>query len=128
MDYESILLTVKKLLGLDEDFPAFDEDLIVHINSVFFIMHQMGIGKMFRITGVDELWSEYLDNRLDLELVKTYVYAKVKMAFDPPTTGALKEALQELIKESEWRLFSATDLVETKLEDIKPHEEGHRHG
>ena len=118
---ESILNTIKKLLGLDPDFPAFDDDLVIHINSVFFVMHQMGIGKQFRIEGPDELWADYLDDRLDLEAVRTYMYGKVRQVFDPPTTGALKEALDAMVKEYEWRLFSATDLTDTKPEDIVPY-------
>lgn len=118
---ESILNTIKKLLGLDPDFPAFDDDLVIHINSVFFIMYQMGMGKLFRIEGPDELWADYLDDRLDLEAVRTYMFAKVKQIFDPPTSGALKEALNDTTKEMEWRLFSATDLVDTKPSDLKPY-------
>lgn len=116
---DSILISVKKMLGLDSAFDAFDADIIMHINSVFFIMAQMGIGKQFRIEDATSTWSEYLEGRSDLEAVKTYMYAKVRQIFDPPT-GAVSEALDRTVKELEWRLFSATDLVDTKLEDIVP--------
>lgn len=116
---DSILISVKKMLGLDSAFDAFDADIIMHINSVFFILAQMGIGKKFHIDGPDGTWSEYLDGRDDLEAVKTYMYAKVRQIFDPPT-GAVSDALDRTVKELEWRLFSATDLVDTKLEDIVP--------
>ncbi len=118
---ESILNTIKKMLGIDPDFTAFDDDLVIHINSVFFIMYQMGIGKKYRIEGPDELWADYLDGRDDLDAVRTYMYGKVRLVFDPPTIGALKEALELMVKEYEWRLFSATDLTVTKPSDLKPY-------
>ena len=122
---DSILISVKKLLGLDQDYHAFDVDLIMHINSVFFIMAQMGIGPTFSIYDESDSWSSYLEGRMDLEAVKSYVGAKVRQMFDPPTTGALKEALDNTVKELEWRLFSATDLTVTKPEDIVPYEANH---
>lgn len=115
---DSILNSVKKMLGLDSGYDAFDMDIIMHINSVFFIMAQMGIGKQFRIDDSSSSWSDYLEGREDLEAVKTYMYAKVRQMFDPPTVGAVKEALDNTVKELEWRLFSATDLVDTKPEDL----------
>lgn len=121
---DSILITVKKMLGLDSEYEAFDLDIIMHINSVFFIMAQMGIGKQFRIEDASSSWSEYLEGRQDLDAVKTYMYAKVRQMFDPPV-GGVADALDRTIKELEWRLFSATDLVDTKPEDIVPYEENH---
>lgn len=115
---DSILNSVKKMLGLDSGYDAFDMDIIMHINSVFFIMAQMGIGKQFKIEDASSSWSDYLEGREDLEAVKTYMYAKVRQMFDPPTVGAVKEALDNTVKELEWRLFSATDLVDTKPEDL----------
>ena len=115
---ESILISVKKMLGLDSGYDAFDADIMMDINSVFFIMAQMGIGKQFRIEDESSTWSEYLEGREDLEAVKTYMYAKVRQMFDPPTVGAVKEALDMTVKELEWRLFSATDLTDTKPEDL----------
>lgn len=115
---DSILNSVKKMLGLDSGYDAFDMDIIMHINSVFFIMAQMGIGKQFRIEDASSSWNDYLEGREDLEAVKTYMYAKVRQMFDPPTVGAVKEALDNTVKELEWRLFSATDLTDTKPEDL----------
>ncbi len=115
---DSILISVKKMLGLDSAYDAFDMDLIMHINSIFFIMAQMGIGKKYSIDGPDAAWSDYLEGRDDLESVKAYMYAKVRQIFDPPTVGAVKEALDNTVKELEWRLFSATDLTDTKPEDL----------
>lgn len=121
---DSILISVKKLLGIDPDYHAFDADLILHINSVFFIMAQMGIGQKFVIYDESDSWSAYLEGRDDLEAVKSYMYAKVRQMFDPPV-GAVAEALNNTVKELEWRLFSATDLTVTKPEDIVPYEENH---
>ena len=115
---DSILLSVKKMLGVDSEFDAFDKDIIMDINSVFFIMAQMGIGKQFKIEDEGSTWSEYLEGREDLESVKTYMYAKVRQMFDPPTSGILSDALDRTVKELEWRLFSATDLIDTKPEDL----------
>lgn len=115
---ESILISVKKMLGVDSEFDAFDLDIITDINSVFFIMAQMGIGKQFSIEDANSTWSEYLEGREDLAAVKTYVYAKVRQMFDPPTSGILNDALDRTVKELEWRLFSATDLTDTKPEDL----------
>ena len=114
---DSILISVKKMLGLDSAFDAFDMDIVMHINSVFFIMAQMGIGKQFQIEDATSTWSEYLEGRSDLDAVKTYMYAKVRQIFDPPT-GAVADALDRTVKELEWRLFSATDLTDTKPEDL----------
>ena len=121
---DSILISVKKLLGLDQDYHAFDADLIMHINSVFFIMAQMGIGPTFSIYDESDSWSSYLEGRMDLEAVKTYVGAKVRQLFDPPTVGAVADALDRTIKELEWRLFSATDLTVTKPEDLIDYSKG----
>ena len=106
---DSILNSIKKMLGVDSEFNAFDVDIIIDINSVFFIMAQMGIGKQFRIEDESSTWSEYLEGREDLEAVKTYVYAKVRQMFDPPTSGILSDALDRTVKELEWRLNVAAE-------------------
>ncbi len=115
---DSILISVKKMLGIDSEYSAFDLDIITDINSVFFIMAQMGIGRQFQIDDNSSTWSEYLEGREDLNAVKTYMYAKVRQMFDPPTSGTLNDALDRTVKELEWRLFSATDLTDTKPEDL----------
>lgn len=115
---DSILNSVKKMLGLDSGYDAFDMDIIMHINSVFFIMAQMGIGKQFKIEDAGSSWSEYLEGREDLDAVKSYVYVKVRQLFDPPTSGIMTDALDARVRELEWRLFSATDLTDTKPEDL----------
>lgn len=102
----SILDTTKKILGLDATYSAFDPDVIMHINTAFFALNQLGIGPAdgFMIEDSTTLWDEYLGRDINLNAVKTYIYLRVRILFDPPTTSYLINALQEQIKEIEWRL------------------------
>lgn len=107
---QSILLTIKKLLGVAPEYDAFDIDIIMHINSVFSILFQIGLGnKPFAITDSSATWSEIVPDESQLEMVKSYVYAKVRMIFDPPTVGAVNTSLENLIKELECRISYAVD-------------------
>lgn len=111
---DSILTTIKKLLGIVEDYTDYDVDIITHINSVFATLSQVCplLPSGFMITGKEETWADYLEDSEEpasLNFVKTYVYQKVRMAFDPPTGGVL-DALKESINELEWRL-SVSDNV-----------------
>lgn len=102
----SILNTIKKLLNIDSSENSFDTDIIIQINSSFTILRQLGIGPKegFRITGSNEQWSSFIDNDEMLDAVKTFVYLKVKLAFDPPLNSSLLESFERQIKELEWRL------------------------
>lgn len=104
---ESILTSIKKLLGITEDYTHFDTDIIIHINSVFMILNQLGIGPAngFSISDKFATWTDFLpeDNK-NLEAVKTYMHLKVKMIFDPPMSSAVMEAMKLMISELEWRL------------------------
>lgn len=110
---ESILTSIKKLLGIAEDYTHFDVDLIMHINSVFAVLRQLGVGPSegFRITDSGQTWNSFTDNELAIESVKSYVYLKVRLMFDPPTTTSIMEANKELISELEWRLTVAAEEV-----------------
>lgn len=103
---QSILKTVKKILGLPDDETSFDFDVIIHINSVFTTLNQLGIGpeEGFTIEAADATWADFLGNDKRLSAVKTYVFLRVKLLFDPPTTQYLVEALNEQVKELAWRL------------------------
>ncbi len=106
----SILVTIKKLLGMPREYTAFDMDLVVHINSVISILWQMGVGPSdgYMITGYDETWDQYVidaNSKLVME-VKTYIYQKVRLLFDPPSNAALMEALKGSINEFEYRLYT----------------------
>lgn len=107
---ESILTSIKKLLGITEDYTHFDTDVIMHINSVFFVLKDLGVGpsKGFRIKDKESKWNDFLSEDDDLEAVKTYVYLKVKLIFDPPVGSAL-DAVKNLISELEWRLKEAAE-------------------
>lgn len=107
----SILLTIKKLLGLCEDYDAFDMDIIIHINMVFNILNQMGVGPKdgFIITGPENVWEEYVKDSRKLEMVKTYIYLKVRQIFDPGTSTPLNNAIEAQISELEWRLSVQVD-------------------
>ena len=103
---ESILTSIKKLLGMEEDYVAFDTDIILLINDALFSANQLGIGPAegFEISDEAAVWSDFIGARKDLAGVKKYVYQKVKLAWDPPQAGYLVEAMKEQIKESEVRL------------------------
>lgn len=108
---ESILTSIKKLLGITEEYKHFDTDIIMHINTVFMVLNQLGVGpeKCFRITGDAEIWDDFLLDNLDLESVKTYVYLKVKTVFDPPISSAVSESMNRTISELEWRLNASVE-------------------
>lgn len=109
--YESILDSIKKMIGVDKDYGAFDVDLIIAINGVFTILNQLGVGpeKEFSITGPDETWLDFFGVTDAISLVKPYMYLKVKLIFDPPSTGVLHEAMERQISEFEWRLAIQAD-------------------
>lgn len=108
---ESILTSIKKLLGIAEEYDHFDPDIIMHINSVFMILTQLGVGPAsgFRIEGEDATWNDYLDDNLLLESVKTYIALKVRLIFDPPQSSAAIESMNRLISELEWRINVTVD-------------------
>ena len=101
----SILLSTKKTLGLSADYTIFDQDIIMHINTVFSIIHQLGIGpeEGFEITDADDVWTDFVSD-VRLNTLRSYVYLRVRLLFDPPTTSYLLAAVQEQIKELEWRM------------------------
>lgn len=103
---DSILTSTKKALGLAEDYEAFDPDIIMHINSVFSTLNQLGIGPTlgFMIEDKEALWDTFLGSDPRLNNIKTYVYLRVRMLFDPPQTGFHTQAMQDQIKELEWRI------------------------
>lgn len=105
---ESILTSIKLLLGMTEDYDTYDPHVIMHINSVFTILKQLGVGpeKGFRIEDKTATWSDYITetDAITFDSVKTYVYAKVRLIFDPPASSAHIQALKDIINEFEWRL------------------------
>jgi hypothetical protein len=109
---ESILNTIKKLLGIAPDDDSFDSDVLVHINSTIPILSQMGIGPSngFIVTSPDDKWSDYINSdTINLEGVKTYLYLKIKLIFDPPTNSTTIDAINKSINELEWRMMLAVE-------------------
>lgn len=108
---DSILTSIKKLLGITEDYTHFDADIIMHINGVFMILRQLGVGPEggFSISDASAVWSDFLPAGVNLELVKSYTYLKVRMLFDPPQSSAVMEAMKRSIDEFEWRLNVAAE-------------------
>lgn len=103
---ESILIYIKQLLGIDENETHFDPDIIIHINSIFSILNQMGVGpeKTFSISDSNAIWDDFIEEDTDFNEVKTYMYLKVKMIFDPPSSSSVLDAYKRQIDELEWRL------------------------
>lgn len=111
---DSILTSIKKLLGITEDYEYFDPDIIIHINSVFLVLNQLGIGpeKPFQISGKEDTWANFFSDQTMIDLTKSYMYLKVRLLFDPPSTGVLHEAMERQIKEFEWRLNVQAETTE----------------
>lgn len=101
----SILTETKRVIGFEEDYDHYDLDIIMHINSAFATLNQLGVGpkKTFLITTKNSQWSEFTQDD-DLVSVKSYIWASVRLAFDPPSTSYAITALETMKKELEWRL------------------------
>lgn len=117
---ESILTSIKKLLGISEEYTHFDDDLIMHINSVLIILTQMGIGppEGYTISDDENTWDEFISNKTYFEPVRTYIYLKVKQVFDPPLSSAVMEAMNNMITELEVRLYYAAETPSLRGEEV----------
>lgn len=104
---DSILNSIKKLLGIDPTYTVYDTDIIIHINSVLNILTQLGVGPSsgFIIENANTTWSEFIGSFPDLELIRTFTYMKVKLIFDPPTSSAAVDSMNNILKELEWRIY-----------------------
>ena len=111
-----ILNSVKKALGLDQDYHVFDPDIVMAINTAFFNLWQLGVGpddSPFTITGDTETWSDFIEDGT-VEMCKSYVYLKVKLLFDPPTSSFLIENIKEQIREYEFRMMCGVEEYSAK--------------
>lgn len=108
---ESILTTIKKMLGIDAQYEHFDVDIIMDINMALNILNQIGVGPRegFSIQNADATWHDFIGDSRKLEMVKTYIYLKVKQIFDPGTSSSLNQAIENQIKELEFRLSVQVD-------------------
>lgn len=111
-EIDSILTSVKKNLGITKEYEHFDPDLITHINSVFSILTQLGVGPEsgFSIEDSTAEWSDFIgEDNTQLEFVKSYVCQKVKLLFDPPLSATVSDMTKQLTSELEWRIQVAAD-------------------
>lgn len=118
MNTESILTSIKKLLGITEEYTHFDSDIIMHINSVLAILTQLGVGSAdgFTISDDSSTWKDFMGEDKKFEFVKSYVHLKVKLLFDPPLSSAVMESMNRMISELEWRILVAADPIENEEE------------
>lgn len=103
---ESILDSTKKILGLGVDYTVFDHDIITHLNSALVMVGQLGIGPEdgFMVTGSTETWDDFLGGYIMYNTVKSYVYLRVRILFDPPATSFHTKAIEDQLRELEWRI------------------------
>lgn len=108
---ESILTSIKKLLGITEEYEHFDADIIMHINSVLMILTQLGVGppEGFFIQDETSTWTDFVPDTMKIEAIKSYMYLKVKLLFDPPLSSAVMESYNRQISELEWRITSEAE-------------------
>jgi hypothetical protein len=103
---DSILKSIKKLLGLDPEYTVFDMEIIIHINSVFSVLHQLGaeLSNEFIIEDDTAKWSDFIGEKQHIQLIKTYMYLKVRLVFDLPGTSFAIAAFEKQAAELEWRI------------------------
>lgn len=118
---ESILNSVKKLLGYPVDLTNFDTDIMIHINGAFGTLQQRGYGPEdgYYITGPDNIYNEFLSDPTDINMLKPYLYLKTKLAFDPPSTSFVLESIKEQISEYEFRLAIKGSEMKRREEKIQ---------
>lgn len=116
---ESILTSIKKMLGIAEDYTHFDADLIMHINSVLSILTQIGVGPSegFFIEDDDATWADFIPEDPRLGFVKSFMHLKVKLLFDPPLSSAVMESMNRMLEEFEWRIHVEADQQKTVSEE-----------
>lgn len=103
---DSILTSIKKLLGITEDCTDFDIDIVMHINSVFSVLTQLGVGPSngFSIEDNTTTWDDYMSDDPKFNMIKTYIYQKVRLAFDPPSNSTVLASTERMVQELEFRL------------------------
>lgn len=108
---DSILTSIKKLLGITEDCTDFDVDIIIHINTVLASLNQLNVGAKdgFAISDSSATWSDFMGEDKRLNLVKSYVHLKVRLLFDPPLSSSVMDVINDSAKELEWRILLVAD-------------------
>lgn len=118
----SILTSTKKVLGLDEGYTAFDLDVTTHINAAFSVLNQLGVGPEdgFFIEDATEEWEDFEVPANQLHMVKSYIYLKTRLLFDPPGTSFLIDAMKSQIEQFEWRLNMLREVLLPDPEEVAP--------
>ena len=103
---DSILTSIKKLMGLTEEYDAFDQDILILINSILFELEQIGVKAKdgFALADKTAVWSDYSDDNRLLNVLKPYIYMKTKLMFDPPTSSGALDSMNRIIDRFEWRI------------------------
>lgn len=111
INMNSILTSVKKAMGIAPEYTHFDPDIIMHINSVFLTLEQLGVGPKegFAIEDEQDEWSDFIGENKLLNAVKSWTYLKVRLLFDPPQSSAAVESINRMIAEFEWRINVTVD-------------------
>lgn len=125
----SILNSVKHVLGILEEYTEFDTDIVMHINSTLMILTQLGVGPSegFMIEGATETWEDFMGDNPLFAAVKSYIFIKVRILFDPPQSGAVLNAMKEQAAEYEWRIGVNYDHKVINGEDEKEDEKRNRY-
>ena len=117
---ESILNTIKKMIGVEENYKQFDIDLIVHINTAFAALAQIGhnLKDGYFISDMNNIWSEYITDTRLLDPIKTYVYLKTKLVFDPPSSSMVIESMKQTLKELEFRIQISAESIDKEDKNV----------
>lgn len=117
---DSILESIKNSLGINKEITVFDQDIVMHINSVFSTLNQLGVESSvntYRISGSDETWTSYFgDNNTLVDMIKEYTYLKVRIVFDPPTSSFVLDSIKAQAQELEWRINIQAETKEEEAE------------
>jgi len=108
---DSILLTIRKALGVEDDYDGFDTEILMHINTAIFTLSQLGVGPVdgYSVTGIEETWELFLTGFTGVDSVKTYIYLTVRLLFDPPANSFLVSSFEKQIEQLQWRLMVKVD-------------------
>lgn len=109
---DSVLVSIKKLLGIPEEYEQFDADIKMHINSTIVTLRQLGVlvPEGFKVIDKNTLWTGYISDIYLVEYVKEYIYLKVRLTFDPPASSIVTDSINQKIKELEWRIIHLLEI------------------
>lgn len=116
---ESILTSIKKMLGIEEEYTHFDPEIIIYINAAFSTLRQLGVGPVdgFVVENSGSTWDDFIPDAKRIQMVKSYTYLRVRLLFDPPSVSSVLESFNQQIKDMEWRMNVEVD-PDTKEYDV----------